>query len=83
MTIIQYGGLTHPPKMTKPQNIFVKKYMCTLHLHLQAILNYTMSAGLLPPLKHEESALFAVTAAALMWMYKKGPPQITVEVSNA
>ena len=27
MTIIQYGGLTHPPKMTKPQNIFVKKYV--------------------------------------------------------
>ena len=52
-------------------------------MHLQAILNYTMSAGLLSPLKHGESALFAITAAALMWMYKKGPPQITVEVSNA
>ena len=57
--------------------------MCTLQT--QAILNYMMSAGLLSPLKHGEWALFAMTAAALMWMYKKGPPQVTVtvEVSNA
>ena len=43
-----------------------------------------MTLGLLPPLRHGESALFAVTMAALMWMYKKGPlPQVMVEVSNA
>ena len=44
-----------------------------------------MSTGLLPPLRHGESAVFAATMAALMWMYKKGPPQVTVavEVSNA
>ena len=42
--------------------------MCTLQT--QAILNYMMSAGLLSPLKHGESALFAMTAAALMWVYR-------------
>ena len=42
-----------------------------------------MSLELLPPLRHGETALFAVTAGALMWMYKKGPPKVTlVEVSN-
>ena len=37
-----------------------------------------MSLGLLPPLRHGETALFAVTAGALMWMYKKGPPKVTM-----
>ena len=52
-------------------------------MHLQAILNYMMSLGLLPPLRHGETALFAVTAGALMWMYKKGTPKVTmVQVRN-
>ena len=53
-----------------------------LCLCMKALLNYLMSMGLLPSVRHGESMLFALTAVVLMWMYKAGPPQVTVADST-
>ena len=45
--------------------------------HMKSLLTYLASTGLLPSVRHGKSMRFALTAAALMWMYRVGPLQVT------